>query len=111
MDNLMTLALEAHSDEQNHHRRYEIVVGRDLFDDWTVSVRYGRVGRGGQKQRYSSNEETEIRAIIRDKLRRRVSAPTRIGCPYRLVKLSAASEMKAEAWLPGDVVARFLMTV
>ena len=24
MDNLMTLALEAHSDEHNHHRRYEM---------------------------------------------------------------------------------------
>ena len=110
MDNLMTLALEAHSDEQNHHRRYEIVVGRDLLDDWTVSVRYGRVGQGGQEQRYASKDASEIRAIIRDKLQRRLSAPKRIGCPYRLVQLSSAGEMKTEAWLPNDVMARFFDT-
>jgi len=70
----MTLALEAHSDEGNHHRRYEIVIGRDLLDDWTLSVRYGRVGRGGQEKRYAARDTIEIRAIIRDKLRRRHSA-------------------------------------
>ena len=105
----MTLALEAHSDEGNHHRRYEIVLGRDLLDDWTLSVRYGRVGRGGQEQRYASNDMGEIRSIIRDKLRRRLSAPKRIGCPYRLVEVSAAGEMKADAWLPGDLLARLMV--
>lgn len=45
MDNLLTVAFEAHHPERNHHRRYEVRVGRDLFDDWTVTIRYGRVGR------------------------------------------------------------------
>jgi hypothetical protein len=31
--------------------------------------------------------EEPIRAIIRDRLRRRLSAPKRIGCPYRLAEL------------------------
>jgi len=39
MDNLLTVAFEAHRDELNHHRRYQIVIGRDLLDDWTVSIR------------------------------------------------------------------------
>ena len=107
MDNLMTLALEAHSDEGNHHRRYEIVLGCDLLDEWTVSIRYGRVGRVGQEQRYASKDESEIRAIIREKLRRRLSAPKRIGCPYGLVKVSSASETKTDAWLPREVMARY----
>lgn len=105
MDNLMTLSLEAHSAEHNHHRRYEITIGRDMLDDWTLAVRYGRVGRRGQEQRYSANDASEIRAIIRDKLRRRISAPKRIGCRYRLVNVSAADEMKVNAWLTEDVIA------
>jgi hypothetical protein len=36
MDNLLTVTLEAHNIELNHHRRYQITVGRDLLDDWTV---------------------------------------------------------------------------
>jgi hypothetical protein len=39
MENLLTIALEAHNDDLNHHRSYEITVGRDLLDDWTLSIR------------------------------------------------------------------------
>ena len=35
-------ALEAHHAERNHHRRYEATLGRDLFGDWSVTIRYGR---------------------------------------------------------------------
>ena len=84
MDNLLTVAFEAHHAEKNHHRRYEVMVGRDLLDDWTVAIRYGRIGQGGQERRYASPKPEEIRAIIRDRLRRRLSAPKRIGCPTGL---------------------------
>lgn len=53
MNNLFTVAVEAHHQERNHHRRYEIVVGRDLLGDWTVAVRYGRAGTVGREQRYA----------------------------------------------------------
>ena len=42
MDNLLSLSFEAHHEEKNHHRRYEVVIGRDLLDAWTVAIRYGR---------------------------------------------------------------------
>ena len=51
MDNLLTVAFEAHNAELNHHRRYQITVGRDLLDDWTVSICYGRSGQGGSNSR------------------------------------------------------------
>lgn len=38
MDNLLRVAFEAHHSFRNHHRRYEITVGRDLLDDWIVSI-------------------------------------------------------------------------
>lgn len=87
MDNLLTVAFEAHSQEENHHRRYQITVGRDLLDDWTVAILYGRTG---QEKRYASPKAEEMRAIIRDRLRRRFSAPKQIGCSYRLAAFSAA---------------------
>ena len=33
MDNLLTIAFETHHAELNHHRQYQIRVGRDVVDD------------------------------------------------------------------------------
>jgi hypothetical protein len=107
MDNLLSVAFEAHHHEKNHHRRYEVVIGRDLLEDWTVAIRYGRTGQCGRELRYAAEEAAAIRAIVRDRLRRRLSAPKRIGCPYRLAAFSAAPGFDASAWLPGDVMAEF----
>ena len=107
MDNLLTVAFEAHHAEKNHHRRYEVMVGRDLLDDWTVAIRYGRIGQGGQERRYASPKPEEMQAVIRDRLRRRLSAPKRIGCPYRLAAFSSAPGFAAADWLPSEVMARF----
>jgi predicted DNA-binding WGR domain protein len=107
MDNLLTVAFEAHNTEFNHHRRYQITVGRDLLDEWTVSICYGRSGQGGQVKQFASPQADEVRAIIRDRLRRRLSAPKRIGCPYRLTTLNSAPGFDVSAWLPGELMARF----
>jgi predicted DNA-binding WGR domain protein len=107
MDNLLTIAFEAHHAGKNHHRRYEVRIGRDLLDDWTVAIRYGRIGQRSQERLYGSSEPEAIRAILRDRLRRRLSAPKRIGCPYRLTTFSQAGGFDAAEWLPGDIMARF----
>jgi hypothetical protein len=107
MDNLLTVAFEAHSIERNHHRRYQITVGRDLLDDWTVSVHYGRIGQGGQEMRFASAQPEEMRAVIRERLRRRLSATKRLGCPYHIVAFSITPAFDASAWLPGDVMSGF----
>jgi predicted DNA-binding WGR domain protein len=108
MDSLLTLAFEAHHAQRNHHRHYEVRIGRDLLDDWTVTIRYGRTGQHGQERRYGSPEPEALRAIIRDRLRRRLSAPKRIGCSYRLCAMSEAPGFDATAWLPADVLERFV---
>jgi hypothetical protein len=108
-DNLPTLGPEAHYDERNHHRRYEIVVGRDLLNDWTVTIRYGRTGQGGQEKRVASPREETAREVIRHRLLRRLSARTRIGCQYRLTVLVSAPGFAVEDWLPRDVMARFMI--
>src|SRR5215475_7625718 len=106
MDNLLTIAFEAHHPGRNHHRRYQVTVGRDLLDDWTVEITYGRTGQAGRAIRYAGADAATMQAVLRDRLRRRLSAPRRIGCPYRLATLSAAPGFDAASWLPGDIMAR-----
>jgi hypothetical protein len=84
-----------------------VSIGRDLFDDWTVAIRYGRTGQGGQERRHGSPEPETLRAIIRDRLRRRLSAPRRIECPYRLTFRSEARGFDASAWLPSEILEYF----
>ncbi len=107
MDNLMNVAFEAHHAEKNHHRRYEITIGRDLLDDWTVSIRYGRTGTGGHVLRYAGQDTAMLQAIVKERMRRRLSAPRRIGCAYQLVDCQVASEIEVEKWLPMEIVRRF----
>jgi hypothetical protein len=107
MENLLTVAFEAHHQDLNHHRRYEVVIGRDLLDDWTVAIRYGRTGQGGRELRYASANREDMRAMVRDRLRRRLSAPKRIGCPYRLAAYTSVPGFDTSAWLPGEIMARF----
>jgi predicted DNA-binding WGR domain protein len=109
MDNLLTIGLEAHNPELNHHRCYQVTVGRDLLGDWSVSILYGRVGQSGQFRRYASTDASDMQAVIRDRLRRRLSAPRRIGCAYRLAAFSHAPGFDATGWLPGEVMAQFFI--
>jgi hypothetical protein len=52
-----------------------------------------------------------MQAVIRDRLRRRLSAPKRIGCPYRLAAFDYAPGFDASGWLPGDVMVRFFAEI
>ena len=105
MDNLLSVTFEAHNNERNHHRRYEIRLGRDLFGDWTVSLCYGRTKQGGQEVRIAGSDAERLRGCIRASLRRRLSAPKRIGCEYRLKELSVSEGVDIGFWLPADTLA------
>lgn len=108
MDNLLNLVLEAHNPERNHHRRYEITVGKDLLNDWTVSLRSGRTGQHGRLQQFASPKAEDMRAVIRERLKRRLSARKRIDCSYRLCAFSTSPGVDAATWLPGNVLATLL---
>ena len=108
MENLLTLVLEAHNDARNHHRRYEIAVGRDLLAAWTVAIRYGRTGQAGQERRYAAANPAPLRRVIHAHLLRRLCAPRRIGCVYRLVCCNMAAGFDAWDWLPADLMAEFI---
>jgi hypothetical protein len=61
----------------------------------------------GRELRYAAARAEEMRAVVRERLHRRLSAPRRIGCPYRLAAFSAAPGFDASAWLPAGLMARF----
>lgn len=99
MLDLLTIALEAHSDERNHHRRYEVSVGRDLLDHWDVTVRYGRVGSPLRELRFGEADMGPARALVHDRLSRRLSAPRRLGCCYRMTGLATQPDIEWAAWI------------
>jgi hypothetical protein len=109
MENLLLLALEAHHTDRNHHRRYELKIGKDLFGHWAISIRYSRAGgSGGNELKYGGNDADQLRAIVYDRLRRRLSAPGRIGCHYRLTGLSASAGVDPSFWLPPELLGQFV---
>lgn len=102
MDNLLTVTFEAHNPARNHHRRYQVTVGRDLFGDWTVCVNYGRTGQAGRELHFAAPDAGVVQRVARERLRRRLSAPRRIGCPYQLTALTAVPGFDIASWLGSE---------
>ena len=100
MDGLLRLRMEAHNPDRNHHRWYEVRLGRDLFGQWVVTIGYGRAGFAGQSLVYSDTDAGVARDVIRHFLQRRASAPRRIGCEYRVRELTAVPGLDNGFWLP-----------
>lgn len=101
MDNLLTVTFESHNRARNHHRRYQVSVGRDLFGEWTVCINYGRTGQAGRELHFAAPEVSAVQRIVRERLRRRLSAPKRIGCPYQITALTAEPGFDTADWLDG----------
>ena len=101
MRDILNIALEAHNHERNHHRRYEVSVERDLLGDWLVTIRFGRVGGGTQERRFGCADADAAQRVVRAHLRRRLSAPRRIGCAYRVLSLGSPSSV-LNVWMPED---------
>jgi len=80
--------LEAVCAERNVARRYTVALSRDLFGASTVEFGWGRIGTKGQRRAVSFAGEDAAARFARQLLRRRASAPKRIGLPYREVSLA-----------------------
>ncbi|EMB15073.1 WGR domain-containing protein [Rhodopirellula europaea] len=105
MENLLSIAFEAHNDERNHHRSYQMDVGKDLFGDWTLKISYGRCGRGKQVQSIAATDEKQLKRVLRERILRRMSSRRRIGCDYQLVDVDCSAELAPSDWLPRDLEA------
>lgn len=106
---LLSIALEAHNDELNRHRRYVVEVGRDLLGDWAVTIGYGRAGEPLRLMQFGSPDALAMQRVVREHLRRRLTAPRRIGCAYRLTSMNAARGFVATEWVSPAMLGRLLV--
>ncbi|MCA9470136.1 MAG: WGR domain-containing protein [Nitrospira sp.] len=77
------IKLEAKNPEKGNFRSYAIDAGKDLFGHWEIEVSYGRISRRGRSVTYSAPDDGAAATIIRHCLKKRASAPKRIGVPYK----------------------------
>jgi predicted DNA-binding WGR domain protein len=86
-----SIELQACDPAANCRRAWRLQAGRDLFGAFTTEVQFGRIGSPGRTLRRAFATEAELRAFLRARLRRRATAPSRIGVAYRSVDADAAS--------------------
>jgi predicted DNA-binding WGR domain protein len=82
----LCIALEARSPARRCFRAYEIAAGVDLFGAWRVDMSYGRIGTRGRTKTRSFPTAAAAQAQVVACLKRRASAPRRIGVGYQVVR-------------------------
>ena len=87
------VALEARSPARRCLRAYEIEVTEDLFGAWLLRISYGRIGTPGRTKVRSFPTDSEAAAQVRTCLRKRASAPRRIGVAYQVLRVA-----RGKAW-------------
>ncbi len=76
------ICLEAREPSRNIARRYVIAVSNDLFGAAIVQYSWGRIGTRGQRRNVSFPERQDADRFVDVLLKRRSSAPGRIGVAY-----------------------------
>lgn len=85
--------LEAVDTKRNMARAYEIHAAPDLFGATIVELAWGRIGTRGQSLTRSFSNVADATRYLRKIIARRMSAPKRLGVPYRIVSGRALQEM------------------
>ena len=94
--------LEARSAVHRCFRAYGIDVSRDLFGAWMVEMSYGRIGTIGRTKVRSFRTTEQAQAQVDVCLRKRSTAPRRIGVDYRVRRIVRSEEWRQPAldnWL------------
>jgi predicted DNA-binding WGR domain protein len=87
------IRLEARSAARRCFRVYAIDVCPDLFGAWLVDMNYGRIGTAGRSKirSFASFEAAQVQ--VHACLRKRATAPRRIGVGYRVQRAE-----RTESW-------------
>ncbi|CUW41948.1 conserved protein of unknown function (plasmid) [Magnetospirillum sp. XM-1] len=89
---LFAVQLEADSDALDHHRIYRMEVERDLLGDVIVIIAHGRRGSRLAARSIHVPDLSAAQEFVRSRLRRRATAPRRIGCSYRITALDTLDD-------------------
>ncbi len=81
------ITLEARNPARGCWRHYRVEAGTDLFGVWVVAISYGRIGTAGRSRSFVVRDEAEARRLAQNILKRRATAPRRIGVAYRILEL------------------------
>jgi len=73
------ISLEARNPARRCSWQYRVEAGTDLFGIWVVKITYGRIGTAGRSRCYVVRDEEEARHLAQSILKRRATAPRRIG--------------------------------
>jgi predicted DNA-binding WGR domain protein len=101
MPTSLCIRLEARSVAHRCFRAYEIELGADLFGAWMVEMSYGRIGALGRTKVRSFSTTEDAQAQVRACLRKRATAPRRIGAAYRVRRMDGCT-----TWLPPELADR-----
>jgi len=81
------ITLEARNPARGCLRHYRVEAGTDLFGVWVVEISYGRIGTVGRSRSFVVRDEAQARRLAQSILKRRATAPRRIGVAYRILEL------------------------
>lgn len=81
---LDSILLEACAPEKNIFRSYRITFGQNLFGSWIVELSYGRIGTKGRSRTILTATESKTFDFVENCLKKRQSAPKRIGTHYKI---------------------------
>ena len=81
------ITLEARNPARQCFRQYRVEAGTDLFGVWVVEISSGRIGTAGRSRSYVLRDEGGARHLAQSILKRRASAPRRIGVAYHIREL------------------------
>jgi hypothetical protein len=81
------ITLEARNPARGCLRHYRVEAGTDLFGTWVVQISYGRIGTVGRSRSFVVRDEAEARRLTQSLLKRRATAPRRLGVGYRIIEL------------------------
>ena len=82
---MFAIELRAVSPHGQRRRAYEIHVGPDLFGQLVVTIEFGVIAARGQRRVHLVADIAEAQVVVCRALRRRLTAPHRIGVPYRVI--------------------------
>jgi predicted DNA-binding WGR domain protein len=94
----LRITLEARSSARRCFRAYEIAAGTDLFGAWLVEMSYGRIGTMGRAKVRSFTTAEDAQAQLHECLRKRATAPRRIGVAYGVRRV-----LRCEEWREPDL--------
>jgi predicted DNA-binding WGR domain protein len=101
-----TIELEARNPMANRLRKWKVELSQDLLGMWTVDIEYGRIGSSGRQLRHVFASQPAAQAFMGRGLRRRSTAPARIGVAYRCLRASVeARELLDKVGIDASVAA------